>query len=90
MSSIFPFQNNLLDCSFSIQGFFNKIPVLYLQIQGVFKEKVNFKEFSRTQQFFLEYSRPVQTICHEYQFALLNENFALRLALNKGLWGTRK
>ena len=44
MSSIFPFQNNLLDCSFSIQGFFNKIPILYLQIQGVFKEKVNFKD----------------------------------------------
>ena len=52
MSSIFPFQNNLLDCSFSIQGLFNKIPILYLQIQGVFKEKVNFKEFSRTEQFF--------------------------------------
>jgi len=71
MSSIFPFQNNLLDCSFSIQGLFNKIPVLHLQIQGVFKEKVNFKEFSRTEQFFQEYSRPVQTTCHEYQFALL-------------------
>ena len=32
----------------SIQGLFNKIPVLFLQIQGVFKEKVIFKEFSRT------------------------------------------
>ena len=52
MSSIFPFKNNLLDCSFSIQELFNKIPVLYLQIQEVFKVKVNFKEFSRTEQFF--------------------------------------
>ena len=32
----------------SIQGLFNKIPVLFLQIQGVFKDKVIFKEFSRT------------------------------------------
>ena len=67
MSSLFPFQNNLLDRSFSVQGLFNKIPVLYRQIQGVFKKK----SISRTQQFFQEYSRPVQTICHEYQFSLL-------------------
>ena len=45
MCSIFPFQNDLLSCSFSIQGLFNRIPVLILQIQGLFMEKVIFKEF---------------------------------------------
>lgn len=45
MCSIFPFQNDLLSCSFSIQGLFNRIPVLILQIQGLYKEKVIFKEF---------------------------------------------
>ena len=70
MSSVFPFQNDLLSCSFSIQGLFNKIPGLYLQIQGVFKEKVNFNEFSRTEQFFQEYPGPCKP-CYEYQFSLL-------------------
>ena len=54
--------NDLLGCSFSIQGLFNKIPLLFLQIQGVFKEKVIFKEFSRTEEFFQEYSRPERTM----------------------------
>ena len=45
MCTIFPFQNDLLACSLSIQRLFNKIPVLFLQIQGVFNEKVIFKEF---------------------------------------------
>ena len=40
MRSIFLFQNDLLGSSFSIQGFFNKIPVLFLQTQGVFKENI--------------------------------------------------
>ena len=40
---LFLFQNDLLGCSFSIQGFFNKIPVLFLQIQGVFNEKNHFQ-----------------------------------------------
>ena len=43
MCSIFPFQNDLLGCGFSIQGLFNKIPVLFLQIQEVFKEKSHFQ-----------------------------------------------
>ena len=54
--SIFSFQNDLLCCSFSIQGLFHKIPVLFLQIQGVFKEKVISKEFSRPKQFFLAHA----------------------------------
>ena len=62
MCSIFPFQNAFLACSFSIQGLSNKISVLFLQIQGVFKEKVIFKEFSRTEQFFQKYSRPMRTM----------------------------
>jgi len=56
MCSIFPFQNDLLCCSFGIQGLFNKIPVLFLQIQGVFKEEVISKEFSRPEQFFLAHA----------------------------------
>ena len=51
MCSIFPFQNDL-GCSFSIQGLFSKIPVPFLQMQGIFKEEVIFKEFSRIEQFF--------------------------------------
>ena len=34
--------------SSSIQGFHHKIQVLLLHIQEVFKEKIIFKEFSRT------------------------------------------
>ena len=52
MCSIFPFQNDLLGCSFSIQGLFSKIPVLFLQMQGIFKEEVIFEEFSRIEEFF--------------------------------------
>ena len=62
MCSIFLFQNDLLGCSFSIQEFFNKIPVLFLQIQGVFKENIIYWEYSRTEQVFQEYSRPVRTM----------------------------
>jgi len=62
MCSIFPFQNDLLAFSFGIQGLSNKIPVLFLQIQVVFKEKVIVKEFSRTQQFFQKYFRLVRTM----------------------------
>ena len=64
MCSIFPFSNDLFGCNLSIQGLLNKIPVLFLQIQGVFKEKVIFKEFSRTEQFFQEYSSPCEP-CHQ-------------------------
>jgi len=60
MCSIFPVPNDLFGCDFSIQGLFNKIPVLFLQIQGVFKEKLISMEFSRAEQFFQEYSRPVR------------------------------
>ena len=51
-SSIFHYQSDLLGCSFSVPGCFNKFPALFLQIQRVFKRKVIFKEFSRTEQFF--------------------------------------
>ena len=44
MCSIFSFPNDLFGCNFSIQGLLNKIPVLFLQIQGVFKEKIIFKD----------------------------------------------
>ena len=46
MCSIFSFPNDLFGCNFSIQGLLNKIPVLFLQIQGVFKEKIIFKDRS--------------------------------------------
>ena len=46
----------------SIQGLFHKIQALHLKIQGVFKYKIIFKEFSRTSQFFKEFSRPVRTM----------------------------
>ena len=51
-SSIFRYKSDLLGCSFSVPGLLNKIPALILQIQRVFKKKVIFKEFSRTEQFF--------------------------------------
>ena len=58
----FPFKMTYWAVVSSIQGLFNKIPVLFLQIQGVFKEKAIFKEFSRTEQYFHEYSWPVRTM----------------------------
>ena len=45
-----------------VSVFKDKIPVPFLQIQGLFKEKVIFKEFSRTEQIFQETSRPMRTM----------------------------
>ena len=56
MCSIFPFQNDLLGCGFSIQGLFNKIPVLFLG------KKSFSRSVSKTEQFFQEYSKPMRTI----------------------------
>ena len=42
----------------------DKIPVAFLQIQGLFKEKVIFKDFSRNEQFFQENSRPIGTMAY--------------------------
>ena len=60
MCSIFPFQSDLLGCSFSIQGLFNKIPVLFLQIQG------KLKSFSKSFQGPSSFSKSIPGQCEPW------------------------
>ena len=68
--------------SSSIQGLLHKLQALLLQIQGVFKEKIIFKE----------YSRPVRTMFHAHKTLFRKQGFAgaLNLVLKGRVFGTWK